>query len=263
MTATQPPTAQLKPCPWCNSSRNHIEREETSWTGEKVVGVDENNGPIYYVECDECMARGPIASWAIDARQKWNATPPAVPAEEREKIMDCLADLRAQARDLIADLRAQIARLEGELAKAKTGDFWQGFEEGKREQQEMRELAETYRNKAEQERDRPAAELAAMTKERDKYRWRESQALECVADYLDALDNDTEPASTSAMRLLFEPRELSGRDTAQAELAAMKGGAVTVSDEMVRVAQEAAGFCISDAEMRAALQAVAGMRGGG
>lgn len=70
----------------------------------------------------------------------------------------------------IERLRAEVERLRGELSEGFTGDFWQGFEEGKREQAEMRALAETYRNKAEQERDRLAAELAAMTKEREASR---------------------------------------------------------------------------------------------
>jgi hypothetical protein len=64
---------KIAPCPWldCKGSA-HVEREETTFSGERVLGVDEDNGPIYYVECDKCFARGPIASWAIDAVHNWN-----------------------------------------------------------------------------------------------------------------------------------------------------------------------------------------------
>ncbi len=127
-------------------------------------------------------------------------------------------------------LRAQVARLEGEAQRIHQRASDNAMHCNKAEQEVTGLLiieGELRRKNA-----RLAAELAAMTKERDKYRWRESQALECVADYLDALDNDTEPASTSAMRLLFEPRELSGRDTAQAELAAMKADMEAAAGEL-------------------------------
>jgi hypothetical protein len=317
MTDTQPPADFLPPigCGACG----------------KPLSM---NGP-YYLPC-------PCGS---------SATPPAVPAEiplpkyDDREIGTYLASidrayvaigadpLEPDSQDpayigeaverAVAALRAQVARLEGELDVAQM-------------RLKRYEPVNTYNGRTiyewKEDAERLAAELAAMTKERDKYRWRESQALECVADYLDALDNDTEPASTSAMRLLFEPRELSGRDTAQAELAAMKadmeaaagelrvsvsecgpgtlagkllsanvllrhansdllsravdaeqvrdkikGGAVT--EEQVAVAEEAHDQSLTDQinkmgdihldkldhrlAMRAALQAVAGMRGGG
>jgi hypothetical protein len=109
MNDNQPPADEkLMPCRWCGSDRSHIEREETSWTGEKVVGVDDDNGPIYYVECDGCMARGPLASWAIDAREKWNATPPAAPAGS-------VTELCANH----SNLREYIGQLERERDEAK------------------------------------------------------------------------------------------------------------------------------------------------
>jgi hypothetical protein len=33
----------------------------------KITTYDENNGPIYWAECQQCGARGPITSWAADA----------------------------------------------------------------------------------------------------------------------------------------------------------------------------------------------------
>lgn len=79
----------LLPCPWphCPGSA-HIEREETSFSGDKVVGVDEDNGPIYYVECDLCGCRGPLASWAMDAAELWNTRAPSPVSEEE------VADIR-------------------------------------------------------------------------------------------------------------------------------------------------------------------------
>jgi hypothetical protein len=98
-------------------------------------------------------------------------TPPAAPADvliaQRFKVngADLFPELDSGSTYVVVlatDHMAQVERLEVENAKAKKGDFWQGFEEGKREQQEMRELAETYRNKAEQERDAARAELAGL-----------------------------------------------------------------------------------------------------
>lgn len=63
------PTA-LKECRWCNSNNVELINEPTC--DRHVVGVDDNNGPVYYVHCCGCGACGPLADWAIDAIEKWN-----------------------------------------------------------------------------------------------------------------------------------------------------------------------------------------------
>jgi hypothetical protein len=83
---------------------------------------------------------------------------------------------------------------------------------------------------------------------------------------------ERQKAEADVTRLLIIEGELR-RENARlaAELAALKGGAVTVSDEMVGAAvaaysskmDELLGMNAPQVAMRAALEAVAGMRGGG
>lgn len=60
----------FKPCPWCDSTDVAVESEQI--VDRIVTGVDENNGPVYWSECQHCWARGPLVGWAVDAIPKWN-----------------------------------------------------------------------------------------------------------------------------------------------------------------------------------------------
>lgn len=64
---TNTPTAQ---CPWCRVADVAVESMQCS--DRVVTGVDEDNGPVYWAECQRCGAQGPIVGWAADAIPKWN-----------------------------------------------------------------------------------------------------------------------------------------------------------------------------------------------
>jgi hypothetical protein len=68
----------FKPCPWCNSTDIAVESEQIA--DRVVTGVDEDNGPVYWAECQHCGARGPLVGWAADAIPKWNESDTALSA---------------------------------------------------------------------------------------------------------------------------------------------------------------------------------------
>jgi hypothetical protein len=113
-------------CPWCRSRRSALINEPTC--DRRVVGVDENNGPIYYVECEQCGARGPIADWAIDAVNLWDlgvASKVKAPGQgvdektegSRERLAKILTSATVEfglsAQGLIPKIKEMLARGEG------------------------------------------------------------------------------------------------------------------------------------------------------
>lgn len=71
----QPTNAPTARCPWCKVA--DVAVESMQCCDRVVTGVDEDNGPVYWAECQRCGAQGPIVGWAADAIPKWNESAPA------------------------------------------------------------------------------------------------------------------------------------------------------------------------------------------
>jgi hypothetical protein len=71
-----PADAPTKTCPWCGVADVAVESEQCS--DRTITGVDEDNGPVYWAECQRCGARSSLVGWAADAIPKWNERP-AIP----------------------------------------------------------------------------------------------------------------------------------------------------------------------------------------
>lgn len=109
------PTAQ---CPWCRIANVAVESMQCADLA--VTGVDEDNGPVYWAECQRCGARGPLVDWAADAIPKWNEY--AVPVPEDAPA---LVKLRAEAgrlREAIEAARLLIAEISTQ--KPEKPDYW-------------------------------------------------------------------------------------------------------------------------------------------
>ena len=70
MMEDRPADAPALPCPWCSLADVAVESEQI--VDRTVTGVDENNGPVYWAECQRCGVRGPLVGWAADAIEQWN-----------------------------------------------------------------------------------------------------------------------------------------------------------------------------------------------
>lgn len=238
MTPTPPPAdAKLLPCPWC--------------LHDAFVAVHEVPNPSYggtwwRVGCKGCGVSFPLNFQKDAAVREWNtrATPPAASGEggvnailaERPMgdpnnedewnwnsgynaaIEECRELVRGNIEQEMrenAAIRAEVERLRGER------DEHQSYR--KRHERQIEDMIARSRADAHDlhiartDRDRLAAELAAMTKERDEARKEWAAATADCAKYQGRFD--------ASAHLLLKAR---------AELAAVRAGAVT--EEQVEVA---------------------------
>src|SRR5687768_15457702 len=101
----------FKSCPWCNSTDIAVESEQI--VDRIVTGVDEDNGPVYWAECQHCGARSPLVSWAADAIPKWN---------ERDDATLTALDEAVKRGQRHEDLAVRYAREADE--NARTANQW-------------------------------------------------------------------------------------------------------------------------------------------
>lgn len=81
---TNVPTAR---CPWCRVADVAVESMQCA--DRVVTGVDEDNGPVYWAECQRCGAQGPIVGWAADAIPEWNECAAPDPADDHGARWHC------------------------------------------------------------------------------------------------------------------------------------------------------------------------------
>lgn len=82
------PTDTPGSCPWCRVADVAVESMQCA--DRVVTGVDEDNGPVYWAECQRCGAQGPIVGWAADAIAKWNDRAVVLEVGVVEKIREAL-----------------------------------------------------------------------------------------------------------------------------------------------------------------------------
>lgn len=90
-SSNEPANAPTARCPWCKVADVAVESMQCA--DRIVTGVDEDNGPVYWAECQRCGAQGPIVGWAADAIPKWNeCTAPAPVTVSVDLVREAMAE---------------------------------------------------------------------------------------------------------------------------------------------------------------------------